>query len=111
MSSGRQRWATFASGLAQSLEAVRDSSTANAQRRLGVQLGAIQSYLAVRGTDRDSDIGSEHDSECRGQLNSESTVEGKAGESKETSFIEMLEMCSLCNHILGLTRGIRELLQ
>lgn len=31
------------------------------------------------GTDRDSDIGSEHDCECRSQFNSESTVEGREG--------------------------------
>lgn len=37
--------------------------------------GAAQSYLAVCGTDRDSDIGSQHDCECRSQFNSESTVE------------------------------------
>lgn len=55
-----------------------------------------QSYLAVCGTDRDSDIGSQHHCECRSQFNSESTVEeeeGRGGEeeeeegSKETSFI------------------------
>lgn len=48
------------------------------------------------GTDRDSDIGSQHHCECRSQFNSESTVEeeeGRGGEeeeeegSKETSFI------------------------
>lgn len=38
--------------------------------------GATRSYLAVCGTDRDSDIGSQHDCECRSQFNSESTVEG-----------------------------------
>lgn len=42
--------------------------------------GAAQSYLAVGGTDRDSDIGSQHDCECRSQFNSESTVEGGGGE-------------------------------
>lgn len=42
--------------------------------------GAPQSYLAVCGTDRDSDIGSQHDCECRSQFNSESTVEEEAGE-------------------------------
>lgn len=41
--------------------------------------GAAQSYLAVGGTDRDSDIGSQHDCECRSQFNSESTVEGEGG--------------------------------
>lgn len=41
--------------------------------------GAAQSYLAVGGTDRDSDIGSQHDCECRSQFNSESTVEGGGG--------------------------------
>lgn len=42
--------------------------------------GAPQSYLAVCGTDRDSDIGSQHDCECRSQFNSESTVEEEGGE-------------------------------
>ncbi len=59
--------------------------------------GATQSYLAVCGTDRDSDIGSQHDCECRSQFNSESTVEEggeRRGEgSKETYFIVMSGMC------------------
>lgn len=42
--------------------------------------GTAQSYLAVGGTDRDSDIGSQHDCECRSQFNSESTVGGGGGE-------------------------------
>lgn len=45
--------------------------------------GAAQSYLAVGGTDRDSDIGSQHDCECRSQFNSESTVEGGGGRGEE----------------------------
>jgi len=56
--------------------------------------GAARSYLAVRGTDRDSDIGSKHHCECRGQFNRESTVKGRGGVEmgggdKETSFIMM----------------------
>lgn len=39
--------------------------------------GAARSYLAVCGTDRDSDIGSQHDCDCRSQFNSESTVKGE----------------------------------
>lgn len=35
------------------------------------------------GTDRDSDIGSEHDCDCRSQFNSESTVEGREGRGRE----------------------------
>lgn len=48
-----------------------------------------RSYLAVCGTDRDSDIGSQHDCECRRQFNSESTVEEGGERSKETFFIVM----------------------
>lgn len=45
---------------------------------------AARSYLAVCGTDRDSDIGGQHDCEGRGQFNSETTVEegGGRGERK-----------------------------
>lgn len=47
--------------------------------------GAAQSYLAVGGTDRDSDIGSQHDCECRSQFNSESTVGGGEERRKDIS--------------------------
>lgn len=59
------------------------------ERPVGGGGGPAQSYLAVCGTDRDSDIGSQHDCECRSQFNSESTVEeggerrvGGGGEAK-----------------------------
>lgn len=45
--------------------------------------GAARSYLAVCGTDRDSDIGSQHDCECRSQFNSESTVKEGKGRGEE----------------------------
>lgn len=48
--------------------------------------GRAGSYLAVCGTDWDADVGSQHHCECRGQFNSESTVEGggkrRGGEGK-----------------------------
>lgn len=52
--------------------------------------GAAQSYLAVGGTDRDSDIGSQHDCECRSQFNSESTVEGGRGTAKRHQSLQLL---------------------
>lgn len=49
--------------------------------------GRAGSYLAVCGTDWDADVGSQHHCECRGQFNSESTVEGggkrRGGEEEE----------------------------